>query len=121
MNPQPAVVTWYRVYCVATAILYLVLAIFGIVLLVIDPSLLGSKTDLDPMEITIQAIVFLVLGLPLFLAYLTAVFLPAKPWNWIVGMVLICIGLTSCCCLPATIPLLIFWIKPETKTYFGRG
>jgi hypothetical protein len=35
-------------------------------------------------------------------------------------MVLICIGMNSCCLLPASIPLLIFWIKPETKTYFGR-
>src|SRR5262245_60696860 len=70
----PAVVTCYRVYCRGSAVFYLVVAILGIVFLVIDPSLLGEKADMDPMEIKIQAIVFLVLGLPFFLVYLTALF-----------------------------------------------
>jgi hypothetical protein len=33
--------------------------------------------------------------------------------------VIICLGMTSACFLPVCIPLLIFWIKPETKLYFG--
>jgi hypothetical protein len=28
--------------------------------------------------------------------------------------------MTSVCCIPACVPLLIYWIKPETKAYFGR-
>ena len=44
-----------------------------------------------------------------------------NPWAWIYGMVLICIGLTSPCCLPVTIPLLIGWIKDDAKAYFGRN
>jgi hypothetical protein len=31
------------------------------------------------------------------------------------------IGMTSCCFLPFLIPLLIYWLKPETKAYFGRN
>jgi hypothetical protein len=28
--------------------------------------------------------------------------------------------MTSACFLPACIPLLIYWIKPDVKAYFGR-
>jgi hypothetical protein len=56
-----------------------------------------------------------------FLAASAAPFLlPARPWVWIYDLVVICLGMTSACFLPATIPLLIFWIKPEVKAYFGR-
>ncbi len=34
--------------------------------------------------------------------------------------VLIGLGLTSCCTWPATIPLIIQWLKPEMKARFGR-
>jgi hypothetical protein len=47
--------------------------------------------------------------------------MPRRPWAWIFGLVLICIGLTSLCCLPVAIPLLLSWLKPETKSYFGRN
>ena len=49
-----------------------------------------------------------------------APFLPRRPWVWIYDLVLICLGLTSVCCLPATIPLLVYWLKPEAKSWFGR-
>jgi hypothetical protein len=28
------------------------------------------------------------------------------------------LGMTSACTLPICIPLLIFWLKPETKAFF---
>ena len=34
--------------------------------------------------------------------------------------VLIAIGLTSCLTIPAALPLLLYWIKPEAKAWFGR-
>jgi hypothetical protein len=39
---------------------------------------------------------------------------------WVYDIVLICLGMTSVCCMPVTIPLLIFWIKPDAKAWFGR-
>ena len=50
-----------------------------------------------------------------------APFLPRRSWVWIYDVVLICFGMTSICSMPAAIPLLIFWFKPETQAYFGRG
>lgn len=37
----------------------------------------------------------------------------------IVGIVAIAMGMTSACCMPAAIPLLIFWINDKTRKYFG--
>jgi hypothetical protein len=47
--------------------------------------------------------------------------LPRRPWVWVYDMVVICIGLTSCCIMPAALPLLIYWIKPEVKAWFQQG
>jgi uncharacterized membrane protein HdeD (DUF308 family) len=72
----------------------------------------------DITEVRVQGIIMLALGIVLFFLFAAALFFPRKPWNWTFGIVLICLGMTSCCCLPACIPLLIYWIKPETKAYY---
>jgi len=64
--------------------------------------------------------VMLILGLVFFVPYAVAPFLPRQSWVWVLGLVLICIGLTSTVCLPVSIPLLIFWFKPEMKAFYGR-
>lgn len=38
---------------------------------------------------------------------------------WKLGLVLICLGMATCC-LPACLPLLIAWVKPDTQEYFRR-
>jgi hypothetical protein len=51
-------------------------------------------------------------------AFVAALFLPRKRWAWVCHMVLICLGLTGCF-FPASLPLLLFFIKPETQAYFN--
>ena len=113
----PPVWPWFVTYCVLMALLYLIVAGMGVFMLVAVP----TDPSIDPVEVRIQAGVFTAMGLPLLVAFGIAPFLPKRPWVWIYDVVLICLGLTSMCCLPATIPLLIFWLKPETKLWFGRG
>lgn len=115
-QPQPAVMTWYKVYCVLMALLYLMLVAAGVFLIIVAP----SDRDMSAEEAQLMGGIMLFMGIALAIPFLIGVFLPRKPWAWVFGLVLICIGLTSVCCLPATIPLLIHWIKPETKLYFGR-
>lgn len=112
----PPVYKWFVAYCLFMALMYLVLAVIGIVYLVIEPD-----RQMDPMEARIMGIVFLTLGLVFCVPYAAAPFLPRKSWVWVFGLVLICIGLTSACCLPACIPLLLFWLKPEMKEFYGRN
>ena len=48
-----------------------------------------------------------------------SLFTKPKPWTWVYNLVVICLGLTSCSMI-FCIPLLIFWLKPECKNYYGR-
>ena len=113
----PPAYKWFVVYCVLMAVLYLVVAVMGIVFLVVDAP---PDQEMDPVEAKIMGAVFLVMGLMFFVPYAATPFLPRKSWVWVVGIVLICLGLTSACCLPVCIPLLIYWLKPEMKAFYGR-
>lgn len=94
---------------------YLTLAVMGIVLGFIEPD-----RQMSAAEAKVMGVVFLILGLALCVPYAIAPFLPRKSWVWVFGLVLICIGLTSLCCLPVCIPLLIAWLKPDVKQFYGR-
>lgn len=111
----PAVCKWFVVYCIFMALVYMATAAMGIVVMFVKP-----EADMSAAEAKIMGAVFLILGLVLFVPYALAPFLPRQSWVWILGLVLICIGLTSACCLPVCIPLLIFWLKPDVKAFYGR-
>ena len=116
LNPAtPPVYKWFVVYCILMALLAIATAVMGIVFMVVEPD-----RDMSKAEAKLMGTVFLIFGLLFFVPYAFAPFLPRQSWVWVLGLVLICIGLTSTCCLPACIPLLIYWIKPETKAFFGR-
>jgi hypothetical protein len=111
----PSAYKWYIVYCVLMALLYLATAAMGIAFLFIEPDRNTSEAEAKIMGFTL-----LVLGLACFGVYAAAPFLPRKSWVWVFGLVLICLGLTSLCLLPVCIPLLLAWLKPEMKIFFGR-
>ena len=111
----PAVYKWFVVYCILMALAYLTLAVMGIVFGFIEPD-----REMSAAEAKLMGVVFVILGLALCFPYAVAPFLPRKSWVWVFGLVLICIGLTSLCCLPVCIPLLIHWLKPEMKAFYGR-
>lgn len=117
---QPRVWNWYRAYCAAMALLYLACGAAGVWAL----TRLDELAEGDPeerFEIQVAAWVFALLCVPLFALFAAAPFLPRRPWAWVYHLVLICMGMTSACCLPISIPLLVFWIKPGCKAFFGRG
>lgn len=114
----PPVVVWFRVYCVLMSLLYLLCLGLGITMLVMR-SFFAREMKEDAMVVTIQGSLYAGLGLVFLIAFAAAFFFPRKKWVWIYDLVLICLGMTSCCCVPACIPLLIFWLKPEVKAYFG--
>jgi len=85
-------------------------------LLLLAPLMMASGDQ----EAFAYGIVFVVIGIPCALLSLVPIFLPPKPWVWVWILVEIAFGMTSVCCLPAALPLLIFWLKPETKRYYGK-
>ena len=109
---------WFVIYCVLMTLLYLVTAGAGAFLLLFDFS---SARNRDVEQLQGQGIIFLLIGLILMIPYAMGPFLKGKSWGWTYGIVLIAIGMTSCCLWPITIPLLIQWIKPEMKRAFGQS
>jgi len=107
---------WYRVYLALLAVLYLAVTVFGIVLTTAPMETRRYEQD----ELVLMGIIYAILGAIFFVVFAVAFFLPPKPYNWIVGIVMLAIGMTSCCFLPAVVPLFIYWIKPETQAFFGR-
>ena len=64
-------------------------------------------------------IFMLALVIVLVLIFATAMLLPRVRWAWTYSLVLICLGMGGIT-LVAAVPLLIFWIRPETQAWFGR-
>lgn len=106
----------YLIYAIGMALLYVAGSAFGYWLANSDVSSARYTRE----EVEIQGISMLIVGVPLALLFVVAALVPKRPWGWVYGLVMICIGLTSCCTWPLTIPLLIKWIKPEMKRYFGK-
>ncbi|MFZ2653723.1 MAG: hypothetical protein WAX69_02295 [Victivallales bacterium] len=114
IKSKPAVMTWYTIYCIVMAAIYLCVAVGGAAMLVA-----GIAKSVDS-GLIVMGLVLAILGVVFMVPFGIAPFLRPQPWVWIYGLVLIAIGLTGCATIPASIPLLIFWLKPETKAYFGR-
>jgi len=117
---RPAVVTWYRAYAALMAGVYVLCVIGGIAMIVFRQELARSADE--PSSFWLIYGVFLALTAAAFIVpFVAAFFVPRKPWAWIYHIVLICLGLSSPCCLPISGPLLYYWLKPETRLYFGRA
>jgi hypothetical protein len=114
---RPAVVGWFKVYCSVIGTIYIAVAIAGAALALYAQQLSDSAEE--TMELVIQGYLYLALGIVLAGVHFLALLIPRKKWSWIYGFAPIVIGLTSLCCLPMTIPLLLWWIKPGTRAWFG--
>jgi hypothetical protein len=113
---------WFNVYVIVMALLYGIICVVAIALIVSPQTFAPEGTDSDAIAgAMLNATVMLVVCAPLTILFGIAPLLSRRPWVWIYDLVLICLGLTSVCCMPATIPLLIFWIKPEARAWFGRS
>jgi len=115
-QPPPPALWWFKVYTGVMTGIYVLCMLAAPLLLWIGTR---ARSE-DRVAFLIEAPVLFVVGLVLAIGFALPFFLPRKPWVWIYNLVLICIGMTSCCILPAAIPLLIYWIKPEMKAWFGR-
>src|SRR5262245_59333738 len=102
----PKVVMWFKVYSGVLCLVYAALALFSLYLVLAGPA------DLTASEERGVFVVLFIMSLPLFGACLLPLVLRPRPWLWTYDLVIICLGMTSACFLPACIPLLIFWLKP---------
>lgn len=115
---KPSIVTWQHAYCVFMCVVYVLTIAMGAFMIVFRHE--GADRRNTAEELLVMGVALAGLGVVLALAYGVAPLLDPAPWLWTYHLVLIALGLTSACCLPICIPLLIGWIKPETKAWFGR-
>lgn len=113
---RPAVVTWFKVYAVTLLLLYVAVAAMSLVFFLVPT----SELEMERTEAIVIGSIFLAMGLLFAAACVPPLLGGRRPWVWVYGIVLICMGMTSACFLPACIPLLIFWLKPEAKAYYGK-
>ena len=115
-NPPP-VLLWQKVYCFAMAALYALIAVLGLAMAVFRDQLADEQTP--PGEVVVIGLVFVALGIGLAAPFAVAPFLPRRRWVWVLHLVIIAVGMTSCLCIPFAVPLLVFWIRPATQAWFG--
>lgn len=114
---RPGVVLWFKIYAGFLCFMYVVL----MAAVVYQPLAAWIDDDEDiGWTSTIPLQFFFVLGIALFVVCFIPLVLRPRPWLWTHSLVVICLGMTSACFLPICIPLLIFWLKPETKAFYNR-
>ncbi|XAM00841.1 hypothetical protein OT109_05525 [Phycisphaeraceae bacterium D3-23] len=121
---KPQVITWFYVYCVLMILIYVALAVGGFFLMknpdfLVDPEAsFSSNAPRSTDEAVFMGMLYIGLGVVFAIAFIVPFVLPRKFGTWVYSIVLICLGLTSCLFWPITIPLLIFWVKAETRLWY---
>jgi len=78
----------------------------------------NANVPSSPDEAYLQGMIYVILGAVFLGAFAVSFLLGRGKFAWTYNLVLICIGLTSCCCLPSNIPLLIFWIRNDCRQWY---
>ncbi len=120
----PGVVKWYRVYAAILAVIYAVLllaCIVGTFFAFRAPADFWQNADMPPFFLYGYLVFLSLLSLVLGGVFVASFFIPRQSWAWTYHIVLICLGLSSACFIPICVPLLIYWLKPEAKAYFGKA
>jgi len=110
----PKVIGRFKIYSGIQCLLYLA---FSISCFSVDPTVI----DAEEGGMHIASALQLVVALGFFGAWVLPLVVRPRPWLWTYDLVLISIGPRNICMLPASIPLLRDWHKPETKSYFGKA
>ncbi|MEZ0276316.1 MAG: hypothetical protein ACAH88_15510 [Roseimicrobium sp.] len=112
---RPPVVVWFKVYGWFMVAYCLGIAALSLVFFLMSP----QELEMQRGEAIVVGSLCLAMGLFFAAAGLPPLISGPRPWSWVYSLVLICFGLTSCT-MVVCIPLLIFWLKPEVKAYYGK-
>jgi MFS family permease len=119
---EPQVCKWFRVYCVCFLLLYILVGIGGALIAVFANEIAADSSNPDKeterIGNMITGILMAGISLPLCIVFIVGLMIPRRRWGWIYGFFPIAIGLTSPCCMPASIPLLLFWLKQKNQRWF---
>jgi hypothetical protein len=115
IGPKPQVLVWQKVYLGLMIALYVAVTVAGALLYLFADDIAADDPDTSAREMEILGVIYGVMGLALAILFALGFVFRRGNVGWIFNIILIALGLTSCCTWPATIPLLIFWIKNRNE------
>ena len=114
----PEAVYYFRIY--AIVMILSLLGIFGLGLwMMLEPLMKGGSAHFSAGEWVGG---MFIAGLAGIFIVPHAIVLFAGRAKWVYTLAVVLIGMSmlwNMCCLPITIPLLIVWMKPDTKKWYG--
>jgi hypothetical protein len=113
----PEGVTYFRIYAIIMIVINALAALAGLVLMFLP--LFSPKASPGDTEAWIIGLLYGGVGTVFCVPFIIALFGGRRPWVHTLGTVMIALAMTQICCLPILIPLLITWLKPETKRWYG--
>lgn len=114
----PAGVYYYRIYAAVMVVLS-GLGVLGGMVLFVRPLLALPSGRGSAMSEMIVGLVYGGMSAAFFIPLLITLFGGRRPWVHTLATILIAFSMTVLCCMPIALPLLITWLKPETKRWYS--
>ena len=89
----PKVIFWFKVYSAILCFIYLLTALMGIMMMVVDL----EDPETPRWTFVVMGVLCFGMGVGFFVACLLPLILKPRPWLWIYNLVVICLGMTSAC------------------------
>jgi hypothetical protein len=113
----PSTVILFKAYAALMLLSGVVLFAFGVMMFLVPT--FGSGAPHLGLSEAIAGTFYAGWGTLQAVPCLVALFAKPRPWVWTFDMIIVALGMVICYCWPLSIPLLIFWTKPEVKAHFG--
>jgi hypothetical protein len=126
MNEQegaPEGVYYYRIYGGILAVLSALVIVAGMTMFLIPLFSSGgpggsSSAASDPVAMITGAF-YTGAGVVFLVPLLLSLFGGRNGWVHTLGTVVLALTMLTLCCVPFSIPVLIIWLRPETKRWYG--
>jgi hypothetical protein len=123
-GPPPGVY-YYRIYAGIQAAFAALSVLGGIVLMIAElaapPGAGGTLPASSNIESVIAGVFYTGIGAAFFVPLIISLFAGRAAWVHTLGTVLLAVSMLSLCCVPFGLPVLITWLKPETKRWYGAS
>ena len=116
---RPGAVRWYRAFAASLVLTCVASWVVGALLVRHAPDLAADDPATSVAEIELYGYLLIAFGVAFVVPYTVAMLVPRRRWGWYVAIVTIAIGMTSCLWAVPAIFLLLAWLKPDVKAYFG--
>lgn len=112
---KPAAWGFFLIYVFTLVFAYFCVALLSGALFVMGISSPGPEAS----EMIVTGVLGFGFGMVFTVAFAAAPFLPRKKWAWIYTLILVGLGMGSCCWMPFSIYLLIQWVGDDVKQYYN--